>query len=351
MVDVKWLIRNLENANGLTIEFARSDLKNVNDPAAVLELIEGLGHRYSEVRAYCAMALGNIGDKRAVPALCKNLKAPGFSGSCAAKALGKIRDGRAIEPLIGALGNYEKTVRAAAATALGAIGNTLAVSALKASTKDEEYQVRVGAIEALGDIAANNPDALERREIIDFLTLLLEEDNMSAAIALGEIGDISAVPALAAAAKKRGVFTPEYAARALGNIEGEAATFVLVGILGSKNKEAVSKAKEALIEKGSSAVPALITGLRSGESLSVREKSWEVLWKINPSMQNLKLVRRIGKELREAGATGEEYQRLYVNWSKKLSKKADAHALAEKKFPIPKAGKPDSFKRITRVQR
>ena len=66
-----------------------------------------------------------------------------------AKALGKIGDGRAVEPLIKALGGEDRRGRSAVAEALGAIGDTRAVEPLIGLLEDEDKWVRKYAKESL----------------------------------------------------------------------------------------------------------------------------------------------------------------------------------------------------------
>jgi HEAT repeat protein len=78
------------------------------------------------------------------------------NGVCAEpppKALGEIKDPRAVEPLIAAL--KDKGVCAAAAYALGEIKDPRAVEPLIAALKDESFSVRRAAAEALVSLHRN----------------------------------------------------------------------------------------------------------------------------------------------------------------------------------------------------
>ena len=348
MVNVQRLIQNLAHANGLTIYSARGDFEHIKDVSAVPELIRGLKHESYEVRAYCAIALGNLGEGTAVPALCKALKYGSFSAFCAAEALEKIKDGRAVEALIGALEGPRETVRKAAAGALGTIGSISAVDALKTAAEDEDSSVRNCAINALGKIATKNPKAAETKEIIAILIDKLQGvASISAAGALGNIGDASATPALAKVAKGYGTYAPQYAVRALGKIGEKADMEGLVGALGGKSRDAVLEAREVLLKKGSEAVPALIKGWGSGGNWKVRQNCRELLWEIKPNMGDLGLVRNLAKKRREEGGEYSELLKLHKHWSGKLSKKAASCVSAAKNFPKPKVpGKPGSVKRV-----
>ena len=86
-------------------------------------LIRALGYKKDEyVRNAAARALGEIKDPRAVEPLIAALKGE-YRGACkAAYALGEIKDPRAVEPLIAALKDQNSDVREAAAKALDHLG-------------------------------------------------------------------------------------------------------------------------------------------------------------------------------------------------------------------------------------
>lgn len=78
-----------------------------------------------------ALALGNIGDERAVEPLIQALKDKNAGvRRVVADALGKIKDERVLEPLIQALEDRDNDVRNRAAKALGKKGDPRAVEAL-----------------------------------------------------------------------------------------------------------------------------------------------------------------------------------------------------------------------------
>lgn len=75
------------------------------------------------VRGRAALMLGKLKDGRAVPPLIRALEAPGFlTPYNAAQALGKIGDPRAIDALLSFAGNSNDKTRAAAVEALGQLG-------------------------------------------------------------------------------------------------------------------------------------------------------------------------------------------------------------------------------------
>jgi len=115
--------------------------------------IKALGDEDWRVRMEAAVALGNIGDPRAVEPLIRALGDKDWRVRMeAAVALGNIGDPRAVEPLIQALGDKSGSVRRVAARALGEIGDPRAVEPLTRALRDENQYVRRVAAGALGKI-------------------------------------------------------------------------------------------------------------------------------------------------------------------------------------------------------
>jgi len=118
------------------------------------------------VRSSAARALGGIKDARAVEPLIGALKDKEWPVRwSAASALGKIKDTRAVEPLIGALRDIDELVRCDAAWALGKIDEARAVEPLIGALKDKEWPVRYNAACALAEIS----DARANEALIDAL--------------------------------------------------------------------------------------------------------------------------------------------------------------------------------------
>jgi HEAT repeat protein len=140
------------------------------------------------------MALGELGDPRAVEPLIAALKDEKADVNQAASgALARLGE-PALEPLVAALEDEDGRARAAAARALGLLGDVRAIGSLLAALGDEEAHVEASAALArLGEpavepliAALKGGDPITRR---------------SATIALGLGGDRRAIEPLTAALK------------------------------------------------------------------------------------------------------------------------------------------------------
>ena len=171
--------------------------------AAVERLIAALRDDRWRVRESAARALGVIRDKRAVDGLIGALRdRDGAVKTVAAEALGRIGDPKAIKGVMALFKDSSKLVRVSATIALTQIGEAT-VEPLIEGLKDENFQVRLHSVQALGGITSDYPTGRswlqDSRPVPGLIALLKDKDRAvreDAAIALGMIGDRSAVPAL-----------------------------------------------------------------------------------------------------------------------------------------------------------
>ncbi len=163
----------------------------------------------------------------------------------AARALGEIGDARAVEALIGALGEQHADMRKAAAEALGKIGDARAVEPLVAALKDEQKDVRLAATEALRTIGAPAVEPLTAA-----LKARKKNERLVAIAVLGKIGDARAVEPLAGALKDRAWSVRRAAAEALGGIGDARAVEPLVAALKDEQENVRTAAAEALSKLG-----------------------------------------------------------------------------------------------------
>lgn len=129
-------------------------LGQTRDPRAVASLLKALREDDDDLRWTAAAGLGEIGDSRAVRPLLAALKDKvGSVRICAARALGRIGDRRAVDDLIAALQDGASwDLGEAAAQSLGALGDPEAVRPLIAALHDEDRDVRQFVVVALGQI-------------------------------------------------------------------------------------------------------------------------------------------------------------------------------------------------------
>ena len=127
-------------------------LGSIKDPVAIPHLVHLLSeNQYSAVRWKSAEALAGIG-KESVEPLIRLLSHPDEDVRWkAAIALGEIGDVRAIDPLIGLLNDQDHYVKGRAAFALGMIGQP-AVTPLIRTLREGDGNLRWGAAIALGRI-------------------------------------------------------------------------------------------------------------------------------------------------------------------------------------------------------
>jgi len=157
---VSSLIENLGDKDSHIRNDAEKELINIGN-RAVEPLIGGLGDKNVLVRCHAAIALGKIGDKRAVEPLVKVLSDKNeYVRLYAVRSLGMIGDKRAVEPLIKALGDKDEEVRIYAVEALGKIGDKSAVESLIKALDDESEDVRRGAAYVLDKMFSMSEDKI-----------------------------------------------------------------------------------------------------------------------------------------------------------------------------------------------
>jgi len=231
--DINQLIKDLKyHNNHYSRERAARRLGRIKDPRAVEPLIESLKDKNSKVRANVAEALGKLKDPRAVEPLIEGLKLTNdiFYENAAVKALANI-DKPAMEQLIKALKDKTNnwTVRNASAKAIGIIGDPKGVELLIGMLKEEKI---LGCVEGLA--RTKNPLAVEP---------LIEELNYQnssyfrekVAKALGWIADPRAVESLIKSLKDKNYEVRERAAEALGRIKDPRAVKPLIKTLKTRD--------------------------------------------------------------------------------------------------------------------
>jgi HEAT repeat protein len=165
------LVSALQNSTDPRVrQYAAYLLGNAHNPRAIQPLIEALADFDKSVREQATLSLSKIG-KAAIEPLAEAMKEPKWETRYrAAEALGKIADEKAIKPLIQGLRDNRDHVRYMAAKGLRDLGDSDAIEPLVILLKDENSYVRMMAVRALGVIGGKKvTEALNA-------TLAIEQD-------------------------------------------------------------------------------------------------------------------------------------------------------------------------------
>ena len=158
----------------------------------------------------------------------------------AAYLLGQAKYPRAIEPLIHALADFDKSVREQAMLALSTLGKS-AIEPLSEAMKEPKWETRYRAAEALGKIA----DEKAVQPLIQGLKDNREHVRYMAAKGLRQFGDSGAIEPMIILLKDENSYVRMMVARALGAIGGKTVNDALATALASEQDE---KVKEAIRE-------------------------------------------------------------------------------------------------------
>ncbi len=267
----------------------------VRHGARVTELLsEQLAAEDLETRRAAVIALGRIGDARAVPALTSVLADEELVIETAG-ALAKIGDASAFESLLGLLGHTEAGVRQAAVSALNSLGHPQMAARAVRLLDDPDARVRESAVKIAGYFGfaecidqllarCRDDDENVRRAAVEHLPYLEDERALpaldyalrndtpkvraAAAHALGQMESADARPHLLAALGDADSWVRYFAARSIGQRGERGAT----GELGRMaNTDAAGHVRiaalEALGQIGSeSSVAILAPVAKSGDS-------------------------------------------------------------------------------------
>ncbi len=158
----------------------------------------------------------------------------------AAYLLGQARNPRAIEPLVHALADFDKSVREQAMLALSTLGKA-AIEPLSEAMKEPKWETRYRAAEALGMIA----DAKAVQPLIQGLRDNRDHVRYMAAKGLREFGDSDAIDPMIILLKDENTYVRMMVARALGAIGGKKVHAALSTALEAEKDD---KVKEAIRE-------------------------------------------------------------------------------------------------------
>ncbi len=118
-----------------------------------------------KVRSYLAMALGNLGDKRAVPILenAVQTETAGDVPMYAMWALGTLQSSESVPLLIEKAKDPDAAIRKTALFVLGTLGSAEAIPVLKAALEDSEIDIRWNAAFALASLGDTSGLSLIRQ--------------------------------------------------------------------------------------------------------------------------------------------------------------------------------------------
>lgn len=135
--------------------FAANALGNYDNDLARTALVAALTDKHARVRLAAVTNLGRIGNAGSIgPLIDRGLAeiTTAFVREAVATALGRLKDRRALAPLVLLLGNKTPAVRSAAIRALAALGDKAAVPSLLVMTSDAlVIPALTEALAALGD--------------------------------------------------------------------------------------------------------------------------------------------------------------------------------------------------------
>jgi HEAT repeat protein len=154
---VNELVDSLHNSTDPTVrQYAAYLLGKAKNPRAIQPLVEALGDFDKSVREQAMLALSSIG-KAAIEPLSEAMKEPQWETRYrAAEALGKIADEKAVQPLIQALKDNRDHVRYMAAKGLRALRDSDTIEPMIILLNDENRYVRMMAVKVLGAIGGKN---------------------------------------------------------------------------------------------------------------------------------------------------------------------------------------------------
>jgi HEAT repeat protein len=237
---VEPLIKALKNKE--TRFFAAKALGEIKDPRAITPLINLLNLNESGISSTAALALGNFKDKKAIDALVKALKE--FKNLRYKLRAALINIGPpSVEHLIPLLNDKDYLVRIEVVKIFGQIKDIRAVKALIKAWDDEDFDVRVKAAESLVEIGTLAVEPL--------ISLLQDEDSYlrwRAAWCLGMIKDLKSVKPLSATLKDKVAEVQWIAIDALGRIGDKKSVKHLVAFCKNKDAGLREKAESTIIK-------------------------------------------------------------------------------------------------------
>jgi HEAT repeat protein len=159
-LNLEGLIKTLLDSTDPNVrQYAAYLLGKAKNPRAIEPLIHALADFDKSVREQAMLALSNLG-KSAIEPLAEAMKEPKWETRYrAAEALGKIADEKAVQPLIQGLKDNREHVRYMAAKGLRGLGDSDAIEPMIILLKDDNNYVRMMVARALGAIGGKTVNA------------------------------------------------------------------------------------------------------------------------------------------------------------------------------------------------
>ncbi len=244
-------------------------LGEIKDPRALDGLLEAMSDSDPIVRGAAALSMVSFKkDPRVFGTLVATLKDDDYivRGE-AALALGRLEDDRALDPLVNSLRIGKPELREKAAIALGELGDLRAIDDLRSSSrKDEKPEVRNNAKEALSVMAKKISKGMKDPD---------SDVREMTAYQLGKIQDPYPVPMLIEALGDEAPVVRENAAVALGQIGDKNATPYLMKLLKDKRGYVRKHTARALgMIKDPTAVDALMAAAKDDQWFVRADVAW-----------------------------------------------------------------------------
>jgi HEAT repeat protein len=234
---VEPLITALKRGNQNSRRNAADALGRIKDRRAVEPLIAAFADRAAQSNA--VQALTKIGEPAVVSLVAALKDADRFVRWNAADVLGRIKDTRAVEPLIASFKDADAGVRYTAALALSEIGDPRGVEPLISALKaQKEWSYVPKALAKMGQVAVE--------PLIATLKFNHPTVRKTAADVLGDIKDARAVGPLIAALKDKEWEVRLHAVDALDHIRDSRAIVPLIAAVKDESPEVRAHAASAL---------------------------------------------------------------------------------------------------------
>jgi HEAT repeat protein len=183
-----WTLKQLKSFNIDKRLRAIQRLSHSTSPKGIAALVNALSDDWPHNRAAAARALGELGEP-AVERTIAELQRTGYhrypTASMAAGILGRIKDTRAVQPLIAMLGSKDHDERESAALALGEIGDLRALEPLISVVFPDSFVNVQKAVEQA--LASIDPNWRVSEALIATAVFAAKEDSRNAAAEMIEL--------------------------------------------------------------------------------------------------------------------------------------------------------------------